>query len=454
MGATIRLQSKNYFTTHLSKTITNTPNNWNGKNVYLSGSALTWEEALTETQFQVPETADGTNKLPVWRKNMSLNLIKKWFNLLEMAQSTVSMEKANNYGPNPISYWLFHEHRNENFFENKYPRTLFHAHDLFNIFLELSQIICVDSNSLCELNYNNIGISKWDGINPKYATKRIGFDTLCLCVQPLVKTMMNTGSSETISVFTQTEHKVRMIGDDAESWNRFYFILPPRIQYQLKSKNLPSVPKMEINSWMKEFLRSSTDTTTYISPGVSADVDLTTLSGIQCVNTGKSLTDIQTTLSDLNKLIMPSVYDFRKFATGIWNHIYSKYQSGTEWTVGEAPPSSIWKEPTSGILQPLNNYFQYGPTAKKTTDLRGLLPGLSTNETIVISGSIKDYFPWYYSANKKQPLHCTSGDTQFLIYGIEPTEEGYDIRMQASAYPRSMYNYYFQRSSDKRLVRI
>jgi hypothetical protein len=232
LGSTIRLQSQNYFTTHLDKRVTGIPNNWNGGDVCLSGSALTWEESLTSAKITQP----GGQLLPVWRKNMSLNLIKKWFTLLEIAQSTISMVAANSYGPNPISYYLFHEHKDDYFFDKNYPRTLFHSHDLFNIFLEFSQVIDIDTGSLCELYYNNISLGKWGGLHPDYATKRTGFDTLCLCTQPLVKTMMNTGNSETISVFTQTEHRVRGIGDDGESWNRFYFILPPRIQYKINRR--------------------------------------------------------------------------------------------------------------------------------------------------------------------------------------------------------------------------
>ena len=455
LGATIRLQSKNYFTTHLDKRVTTTSNNWNGTNVHLNASALKWSEALTDT-------TEGDESLPVWRKNMSLNLIKKWFTLLEIAQSTVSMEAANNYGPNPISYYLFHNHNDWNFFEGKYPRELFHSHDLFNIFLGFSQVIALDSNSLCELNYNNINTSNWDGINPNYATKRMGFDTLCLCTQPLTKTMMNTGSSETISIFQSTEHRVRTIGDDAESWNRFYFILPPRIHYQINGRRKlppgttpPSVPKMEIGSWMKEFLRSDTDNTSFIPLGISGDSQLDTLYGIQCVNketSERSLTDIQDTLSGLNSLIMPSCYDFRRFATGIWNYIYSKSPTGTESVIGQNN-YNIWKDPTSGILTPLNNYFRYGSTSTHLgKPLGGLLPGLNNDERLAISGYPKDYFPWYNSTNEKQYLHCTPGYIQYLTYGIEPDEQGQNIRMLTTAYPYSRYGWYFERSYYKRLV--
>jgi hypothetical protein len=121
----------------------------------------------------------------------------------------------------------------------------------------------------------------------------------------------------------------------------------------------------------------------------------------------------------------------------------------TEWAVAQKS-DKIWK----AILQPLNNYFQYGPTAQYTSlgltytvDLSPLLPGLTDKEKIAISGLPKDYFPWYSTkGNPKQPLHCTSGYIPYLTYGIEPTEDGQNIKMLTTAYPGYRYNYYFERS--------
>jgi hypothetical protein len=91
---------------------------------------------------------------------------------------------------------------------------------------------------------------------------------------------------------------------------------------------------MGINGWMKKFLRAKNAdvaTDTSFSPTGIGKAKLTTLYGIQSVdtsnNTERLLTNISGTLKTLNSLIMPSCYNFKKFATGIWDYIYDTYRN-------------------------------------------------------------------------------------------------------------------------------
>jgi hypothetical protein len=95
---------------------------------------------------------------------------------------------------------------------------------------------------------------------------------------------------------------------------------------------------MGINGWMKKFLRAKdadvANDTSFSPTGIeSSDLPKDpgpgehSLHSIQCVNSNTSLAAISNTLSGLNKLIMPSCYNFRKFATGIWDYIYDTYRN-------------------------------------------------------------------------------------------------------------------------------
>lgn len=133
------------------------------------------------------------------------------------------MRNLQTIGPNPISYYLFHD---------KATREKFHVHDLINFFIEYEDCIFADTNNLITLGFN---AHMRDIVVPSSETiTRLGnysFDSFIVCAQPFTKNPLVPHTKT--QVFSGMDYQILNSTGDGNTPDRFSIIIPPYLDYNI-----------------------------------------------------------------------------------------------------------------------------------------------------------------------------------------------------------------------------